>query len=79
MAIWNQPDGYEQLFEITTDTTVFNLDTSYAPGTRELSVWLNGLPAIRGRDYIEVNSLTIQFNYTVKAGDTVLCRITKQG
>ena len=57
----------------TGSTTVFNLISSYTPGGINLQVYLDGdLQTVgAGNDYVETNSTTVTFNFTLTASQTV--------
>lgn len=79
MALWNEPEVVAEAFSINSAKSVMNLSNPYRVGSGELTVFYNGLIAVLGIDYNEVNPYTIQFQYACQPGDTVICHIRRLG
>lgn len=58
-------------FTATEGQTVFDLATSYTPGTNQLQVFINGVFQVPPENYIETDSDTITFTSGLVAGDFV--------
>lgn len=48
------------------------LDTPYIVGADELSIYLNGMMAVAGQDYDEIDAVTIRFRYQLSSEDIII-------
>ena len=77
--VWNEPIITQQSIFVGEPQRTFTLDHFYEPGSTELEVLYNGLPAIKDYDYEELNDHTIRFKYDCQEPDIIICRITRAG
>ena len=68
---WNEPYREVDEYKIGTSTRIVNLDRKYTPGLGQIKVYYNGISAINGREYEELNSTTLLFTFDLQSGDTV--------
>lgn len=75
---WNEP--YAKGLPVTIVADGMNTVTSptrYSPNSGDLTVFYNGVYAIKGQDYIEVSPYSIQFKFDVEKGDVVVFHVQK--
>lgn len=75
---WNE--SYAKGMPVTIVADGVKLVTSparYSPGQGDLTVFYNGLYAIKDMDYIEVSPYSIEFKYPLEQGDVVLFHVQK--
>ncbi len=76
---WNEPYNDEEIHTVIEPTQIFNLKQGYHPGLGDLTVFFNGVVAVRNQDYLELNALTVQFTFDVIPEDVIIFRFQNLG
>ncbi|MCX7610335.1 MAG: hypothetical protein N2043_01950 [Ignavibacterium sp.] len=71
---WNEPYRFVERYVIGNDIpldNVIQLTKKYRKGKNELKVFYNGLSAMNGREYEELDNRTIRFLVDLQPGDEI--------
>lgn len=79
---WNEPYRYVEQYviggsslvsttPIPTGQRTIHLNTRYLVGLGDIKVYYNGVSAVKGREYEEVDPYTIYFNFDLIEGDII--------
>ncbi len=79
IPIWNEPTISSENIIVIEKQRTFTLSNYYEPGSNQLEVFFNGLPAVKDYDYEEINYNTIRFTFNCEPPDIIGIRITRAG
>jgi hypothetical protein len=74
---WNESYVHVETVEIVSPLKVVTAPRRYHPGQGDLTIYLNGAYAVRGKDYKEVTPYSIEFLYELEPEDKVVFHYQK--